>query len=130
MTVRECYNCMGADYEDVLRRLKSEERIRKFLGMLLRDDSFQGLCAALEERQQETAFRCVHTLKGVLLNLSLTRLARQASDLTEALRAGQDAAVVEPLFAQLKQGYLEMRAAVSELLELPQEGGSCGGQAQ
>lgn len=31
MTVKECYECLGADYEDVSCRLRSEERILKFL---------------------------------------------------------------------------------------------------
>jgi len=31
MTVRECYEEMGADYEEVLRRLANEERVARFL---------------------------------------------------------------------------------------------------
>ena len=34
-----------------------------------------------------TAFRAVHTLKGVVLNLGLGSLARASSQMTEALRA-------------------------------------------
>ena len=30
MTVKECYEQMGADYEDVLGRLRNETLIRKF----------------------------------------------------------------------------------------------------
>ena len=32
MTIQECYQKMGADYEDVLKRLYSESMIRKFAG--------------------------------------------------------------------------------------------------
>ena len=31
MTVKECYDAMGADYEDVFARLRKDERIQKFL---------------------------------------------------------------------------------------------------
>ena len=72
MTVKECYECLGADYEDVSCRLRSEERILKFLKMVLKDTSFKDLCDAMEEQDYEKAFRAVHTLKGVLLNLGLT----------------------------------------------------------
>ena len=37
MTVRECYEAMGADYEDVLGRLRKDERIQKFVLKLLND---------------------------------------------------------------------------------------------
>ncbi len=33
MTIQECYQKMGADYEDVLKRLYSESMIRKFGNM-------------------------------------------------------------------------------------------------
>ena len=35
MTIQECYKKMGADYEDVLKRLYSEGMIRKFARMFL-----------------------------------------------------------------------------------------------
>ena len=75
MTVKECYECLGADYEDVSCRLRSEERILKFLKMVLKDTSFKDLCNAMEEQDYEKAFRAVHTLKGVL-PVSYTHLGK------------------------------------------------------
>ena len=43
MTVRECYEAMGADYEEVLRRLANEERVARFLLKFSSDESFAGL---------------------------------------------------------------------------------------
>ena len=40
MTVKECYEQMGADYEDVLGRLRNEALIRKFAKKFLEDGSF------------------------------------------------------------------------------------------
>lgn len=58
MTVKECYECLGADYEDVSCRLRSEERILKFLKMVLKDTSFKDLCNAMEEQDYEKAISC------------------------------------------------------------------------
>ena len=43
MTVRECYEQMGADYEGVLGRLRSEVLIKKFAKKFLDDGSFRSL---------------------------------------------------------------------------------------
>ena len=31
MTVKDCYEAIGADYQEVLRRLANEERVKRFL---------------------------------------------------------------------------------------------------
>lgn len=104
MTVKECYEIMKGDYDDVLSRLRTDERIKKFLLKVLDDTSFALLCNALEKKNIEEAFRAAHTLKGVCKNMSLTNLAYSASNLTEALRGretyGDD---IEPLFKKVKK---------------------------
>lgn len=116
MTVRECYQYMGADYEDVLRRLKTDDRICKFLTMLLRDPSYSALEQALNSRDYETAFRAAHTIKGIAMNLSLTRLTQISSQLTEALRPRTENDVIWSLFQQFKAAYDEMTTAIHMLL--------------
>ena len=88
MTIKECYEQMGADYEDVLKRLYSEGMIRKFARMFLDDDSYPKLERSLKEENVEEAFRAAHTLKGVCQNLGFTNLYQPAYELTEVLRAG------------------------------------------
>ena len=63
MTIQECYQKMGADYEDVLKRLYSESMIRKFARMFLDDDSYPKLEDALKKENVEEAFRA-GTLEG------------------------------------------------------------------
>ena len=65
MTVRECYEKMGANYDDVLSRLRTDDRITRFLGKVADDESFTLLCNSLKERNMEEAFRAAHTLKGI-----------------------------------------------------------------
>ena len=47
MTVKECYDAMGADYEDVFARLRKDERIQKFLLKVMNDKSYDLLCSSL-----------------------------------------------------------------------------------
>ena len=88
MTVRECYEQMGADYEGVLGRLRSEVLIKKFAKKFLDDGSFRSLKDNLVQKNGEEAFRAAHTLKGVCQNLGFTNLYQPAYELTEVLRAG------------------------------------------
>ena len=64
----------------------------------------------------ETAFRSSHTLKGVLLNLSLTSQARVISELTEVLRARQANEQIGPLFDQAEMAYRQLTAVIEDLL--------------
>ena len=90
MTIQECYAQMGADYNEVFRRLYNEAMIRKFVLLFPKDDSFHNLEAALKEQNVKEAFRAAHTLKGVCLNLCLTRLSESSATVTDALRSGED----------------------------------------
>ncbi|MDE5896506.1 MAG: Hpt domain-containing protein [Clostridia bacterium] len=106
MTVQECYEAIGGNYADALSRLRTDERITRFLIKVADDESFSLLCRSIEARNMEEAFRAAHTLKGICLNLSITRLQDSASRLTEALRgkAEYDPAV-EPLLDEVKSDY-------------------------
>ena len=125
MTLRACCTRLGEDYEDIMRLLRTEERVRRYWGMLLRDDTFSTLRAAVADRDFEASFRAAHTLKGVLQNLGLTRLAKDASDLTEALRGRRENGRILPLLEQTERSYWEATAAIAELLG-PQEDGGDG----
>ena len=74
MTMQECYEAIGGNYEAVLGRLHSEALIRRFALKFLEDQSYIQLKQALENKNYEDAFRSAHTLKGVCQNLSFDRL--------------------------------------------------------
>lgn len=106
MTVKECYEAMGADYDDVMSRLRKDERVQKFLLKVLTDKSYELLCTSMETRNMSEAFRAAHTLKGVAQNLSLTRLYQSSSQLAEELRERQEyGADLELALAQMKTDY-------------------------
>lgn len=73
MKLDEFFRCVGGDYGEAKARFQNDERIVRFLNMFPGDTT--------------TAFRAVHTPKGVALNLGLGSLAHASSQMTEALRA-------------------------------------------
>lgn len=113
MTVQECYAALGGDYEDVLSRLRTEERVRKFVLKFLDDPSYDELLAALDEGRSEDAFRAAHTIKGVCQNLSFTALYQASTVLADALRTGQPASDTQ--LAAVQQAYRRTADAIGAL---------------
>lgn len=115
MTVKECYDFLGADYDGVLGRLLKEERITKFLGKFLQDPMLPPLEQALADEDYETAFRCAHNIKGVCQNLGITVLAEVSSDLTEQLRGGKPSEDITPNLEKVRQEYAKTVQAIESL---------------
>lgn len=111
MTVKECYEQMGADYEGVLGRLRNEALIKKFVKKFLDDGSFESLRNSLEEGNGEEAFRAAHTLKGVSQNLGFDNLYDVSFDITEQLR-GRQTAGCEDFFEKVREQYERTVAAI------------------
>jgi len=88
MTLQECYEAMGASYDEVMGRLRSEKIIKKFALRFLDDPSFGLLVTSMEAKDYAEAFRGAHTIKGICANLGFSRLQASSSALTEALRGG------------------------------------------
>ena len=86
MTVQECYEAFGGNYQEVISRLRTDERVARFLQKVVDDGSYKLLCDSLETGNVDEAFRAAHTLKGVCGNLSITRFGESSSALCEYLR--------------------------------------------
>ena len=116
MTVEKCYELMKGDYKDVLSRLSTDEKIKKFLLKLTGDKSFVQLCNAMEGGDYEEACTAANTLKGLCKNLSITALAYSTSNLTEALRGrniyGDE---LDALFKKVKRDYALTMACIQML---------------
>ena len=105
MTVKECYGIMGGDYEEVIGRLHSNERIEKYAIKFLDDNCLELLTTALDANDVETAFRAAHTLKGICLNLGFDNLFAPSQELTEKLRGATTIEGTDELFAAVEKEY-------------------------
>lgn len=102
MNIRESYERFGGDYEGVLSRLMKEERIIKYVGKFVNGNDYQLIADSLDAGDKETAFRNVHNMKGVSLNLGFTPLHVASDVLCEALRPGNPPVSDEEIVRMLK----------------------------
>ena len=114
MTVKECYEQMGSDYEGVLGRMGSEAMIKRFALKFLQDPSFNNLKENLEKNDGEEAFRAAHTLKGVCLNLGFDELYEASAEITEKLRE-KETAGSEDMFQKVEEKYQKTVNAIKGL---------------
>lgn len=107
MTIREFYTLVGGSYDDMSERFPSDALILRFLTMLPQDGSMELLARSVDAADTKSAFRAVHTLKGVALNLGLTALAGVCSEMTEALRGSDTLPASAPALFGLTRGFWE-----------------------
>lgn len=122
MTVQECYEKINGNYKGVIARLMTEERVKKFAMMFLKDTSCEKLQESLAAEDYAEAFRAAHTLKGICQNLDFTGLQEPANELTELLRdlegtqpSEEAKAQVQVLMDQVQKQYQVTVSAIQEL---------------
>lgn len=116
MTAEQIYEMTGSDFSGATQRLRKHSLLLRLLKLFPADPSMAELNAAIEKKDPAEAFRAVHTLKGVALNLGFTVLASRASALTELLRAGDFSDGWENAYEELRRAYTEITEAL-QLLE-------------
>ncbi len=114
MTIKECYEVIGSNYQEVLERIGSEKILEKFVKKFPSDKSFEELKEGLQEKDGEKAFRAAHTLKGICLNLGFDKLYEVSSELTEKLR-GKETAGSDELFVAVEEQYKNVTGAIEQL---------------
>ena len=88
----DALKALGANTEEGLTRCMGKEDFYfKLIQMGLADPNYGRLEQTLGEKDLEGAFEAAHALKGVAGNLSLTPLYEAISEITERLRAREDA---------------------------------------
>ncbi len=114
MTLQEFYAQIGGNYADTVRRLCNESLVLRFVKKYPANPSFDELCIAIEKADWETAFRAVHTLKGVAQNLGFDRLYAVSVPLTEAMRGGKPL-TDRSLFTAVEEAHNETVTAINQL---------------
>ena len=102
--IEEFYLKINGDYSKAISRMQNDDRIKKYLGFFLMDDSYQNLENAIQNKETENAFRAAHTLKGVCQNMAFTDFSVVVEKITEELRAG-DLNTAINTFAEVKEKY-------------------------
>lgn len=115
MTLKECYESLGADFDAAVARMCNKEAmLLKFALKFPADPTYPALVEAYEKGDIPTAFRMAHTLKGLCLNLGLDKLRESSSALTEALRDNANPAPnAGELYEQVKQDYEATKTALA-----------------
>ena len=116
MSIGEVYALVGGSCDEVSGGFPSDALILRFLTMLPQDGSMELLVRSMDTADAKTAFRAVHTLKGVALNLGLTALAGVCSEMTEALRGSDTLPASAPaLFEAVQREYDKVTGARVQL---------------
>ena len=116
MELKEFYNIIGGDYNEVLSRLATDQRIQKYLLRFLDVPDFELLKEALAAKDWEKAFLAAHTLKGNALNLGLGTFTTADTELTEYLRPRvvEDEAKLNELFQKTQVEYEKLINTINE----------------
>ena len=116
MTLQECYVKIGGDYNDILHRFMNENMIHKFVLKFPQDNNMALFEESWAKKDYETAFRAMHTLKGVAVNLGFTALYNVSSALTEKLRGNNTLDdESKSLFARVHEEYDRTIQAIEKL---------------
>ena len=114
MELKAFYVQVGGSYEETISRLMNERIMNKYIRRFPADPTYTQLEDAVAAKDWETAFRAVHTMKGVAANLGFGRLLAGADALTEALRGNkplEDASLLK----QVEDEYAAVIAAIGAL---------------
>lgn len=110
--VETLYQIAGGDYAGVIGRLRTNERIAKFVTMFADDASYTNLIDNMAAENWDEAFRAAHTLKGTARDMGFIDLSDRASEVTEALRAS-DAVQAKKLLPAVEDAYKQVADAIA-----------------
>lgn len=117
MTIKEAYEEIHADYEGILMRMHTDEKIMKYLIRFMHTNYDVIIQRALKEQDYDTAFLESHNLKGICSNLNISVLGRSSGDLAEALRSRKPEGDISPLIDAMQREYNTTMAVFKKLVE-------------
>lgn len=114
MNLKEFYEVVGGNYEDTVTRLMNENMVKKFVGIFVGDKSYENFIIDYNAGKLEDAFRDIHTLKGLSLNLGFDTLSNICVIVTDALRDGKND-VTDDMLNHLETTYLMTVNAIASI---------------
>lgn len=115
MTLTECYKKIDANYDEVIERLLTEDRVQKYTLRFLTIPDFENLKQAHGAGDFELMQRHSHTLKGIALNLSFKNLAEKSAKMKDVIAAGsRDKAETDLLYSEIETEYNKVISIIQE----------------
>lgn len=118
MNLKDCYNTMYADYEEVMSRLHKEERVIGYLGKFLEDKSFARMVDAIHINDYPTALNEVITLIGICENLGLKILSKSLGTVSYMLRKYVAQELIYEALEKLNMDYEYIVGIIKKIDEL------------
>ena len=115
MNLKECYEAMHGDYDDVMGRLPREASIIKYLRRFAENEEFAELLTAAGNKDYRRVFELSHDLKGMAANLSITGFQKKVSAVCEETRDREPGEGFAALVKEAEEEYQVVLAAVKEL---------------
>ena len=118
MTVEELYNEIGGNYDEAIGRMMSDAFVERFIVKFLDDDTCANIMVSWSDHDEEATFKASHAAKGVCGNLALPELASLATEITEALRPGNEElrakTDIDALVAEFEAKYRKTEQCIRE----------------
>ena len=115
MTAKDVYANLGEDYDEVLSRLMSEERITKYLKKFVVEDYTTKMKESIASKNWEEAFRIAHSLKGMGMNMGTAKLYNSCETLCDALRTGEPTVDITDMVSLVSAEYAKIVEQVALL---------------
>ena len=107
MNVKEFYDSINENYQNILGRLQNEDLIKSFLKMLLNDDTLSNLENAIIKKKYKEMKNYSHAFKGVCLNFDFLKIVEIVIELERVIN-DKNYKLVRNVFAKLKEEYINI----------------------
>ncbi|MBR6004264.1 MAG: Hpt domain-containing protein [Lachnospiraceae bacterium] len=116
MTLQSFYDEIGGDYEGVFDRIGDDELILKYLKKFKDSDPLEQFRRSVDDGDCKEAFRHMHSLKGLCLNLGFTKLFGSVDELCEELRGKEEIELQDEPMEEAEESYGEILDLVEEIV--------------
>lgn len=111
MTIKEKFEAIGENYDDVFNRLMKEERIERFTKSYFQTGDYEELEKCVKARDIPNTFESSHRMKGNSLNMGFTKFAAVVDILCNFVRHNDvtDFDKLDKLFDDVKVEYSKLK---------------------
>lgn len=111
MTIKEKFEAVGENYEDVAARLMKEERIERFTKSYFTTGDYEELEKCVKARDIPNTFEFSHRMKGNSLNIGFSKFAAVVDILCNYVRHNDvtDFDKMDRLFEDVKTEYEKLK---------------------